>query len=67
MRKALLMGWVLLSGFAAGLNAGAQTTEVPPEDLEVIEVLELLENMDFLQEDLELIKNHGLVGEVHGS
>jgi hypothetical protein len=66
MIKALLMGWVLLTGFAAGPNAGAQTTEVPLEDLEVIEVLELLENMDFLKEDLELIKNVGLGGEDHG-
>lgn len=61
------MGWVLLSGFAAGLNAGAQTEEAPPEDLEVIDVLDLLENMDFLKEDLELIKSQGLVGEDHGS
>jgi hypothetical protein len=66
MKKALLMGWVLLAGFAAGLNAGAQTTETPPEDLEVIEVLELLENLDFLKEDLELIKSVGLAGYDHG-
>jgi len=67
MRKALLMGGFLLTGFAAGLNVGAQTTEVPVEDLEVIQMLELLENLDFLKEDLELIKNVGLGGEEHGS
>jgi len=67
MRKALLMGGVLLTGFIAGLNVGAQTTEVPVDDLEVIEMLELLENLDFLKEDLELIKNVGLGGEEHGS
>jgi hypothetical protein len=67
MRTALLTGWILLAGLALGLNAGAQSTAVPPEDLEIIEMLELLENIELLKEDLELIRSVGLAGEENGS
>lgn len=50
---------------ATGIPTKAQQVEVPPEDMEIIELLELLENMDLLKEDLDLIKDLGQVGGNH--
>jgi hypothetical protein len=66
MKTAVLMVWVLLMTFTTGFSVGAQTPEISPEDLEVIEALELLENLDILGEDLEPIISGGLPGDADG-
>jgi hypothetical protein len=65
MTKKLLLAWTLMLVLTTGFPAKAQQVEVPPEDLEIIELLELLENMDLLKEDLDLIKDLGQVGGNH--
>jgi hypothetical protein len=65
MTKNLLLAWTLMMVLATGIPTKAQQVEVPPEDMEIIELLELLENMDLLKEDLDLIKDLGQVGGNH--
>jgi hypothetical protein len=65
MIEKLLFAGVLTLVLATGIAAEAQQVEIPPEDVEIIEMLEMLENMDLLKEDLDLIKDLGQVGGNH--
>jgi hypothetical protein len=64
MLKALIKAGLLLAGLAAGV--GAQTTALPPEEVEFVELLEMLEAMDFLEEDPDMIRNLDPEGEENG-
>ncbi|MGD9302006.1 MAG: hypothetical protein PVI13_10550 [Desulfobacterales bacterium] len=46
----------LLFILASGCPVWAQEDDIPAEDREVIEVLDILENLEVLEEDLDLIE-----------
>ena len=43
--------------------AFAQDEDIPAEDLEVIEVLDMLESLDILEEDLEILQILDVIGD----
>ncbi len=49
-----------------GAATGADTTELQPAEMELIKLLEMLEALDFLQEDSDIIRNLIPAGEEHG-
>ncbi len=53
MFQALWRAGLLLAWLSAGI--GAQTTEVPPEETEIVELWEMLEALELLEEGLDRI------------
>lgn len=66
MRTKLLAVLTLLLLFA-GITARAQQGDIPPEDQEIIELLEILENMELFKEDPDMIKDIGAAGGNHAN
>jgi hypothetical protein len=66
MTKTLITISALLLITALGPPAIGGAVNVPPEDLDVIEMLEILEDLELLKEDPAFLEALKGIGEVHG-
>lgn len=66
MTKTLITISALLLITALGSPAVGAAVNVPPEDLDVIEMLEILEDLELLKEDPAFLEALKGIGEVHG-
>ena len=66
MTKTLTTILALLLTAALGLPVVGGAVNVPPEDLDVIEMLEILEDLELLKENPEFLEALKGVGESHG-
>jgi hypothetical protein len=66
MTKTLITIAALLLITALGSPAVGGAVNEPPEDLDVIEMLEILEDLELLKEDPEFLEALKGIGEAHG-
>jgi hypothetical protein len=66
MTKTLITIAALLLITALGSPAVSGAVNEPPEDLDVIEMLEILEDLELLKEDPEFLEALKGIGEAHG-
>lgn len=66
MTKTIITIAALLLITALGSPAVSGAVNEPPEDLDVIEMLEILEDLELLKEDSEFLEALKGIGEAHG-
>ena len=49
--------------FAHGVAGFAQEDEISDDEFEIIQILEILENLDFLEEDIDLLETMTEIGD----
>jgi hypothetical protein len=66
MTKTLITIAALLLITVLGEPVVSRAVNVPPEDFDVIEMLEILEDLELLKEDPEFLEALKGIGEAHG-